>query len=141
MASQVIKEVNAPYTISPDDQAIGQDTIVIQRNGKPIAVVIPYDEYARWIARGQGQSPTAGPTSPDFERERAAFYRLLPELLKEHRGEWVAIVDEQPVEFGPNFNSVITRVYETFGQRTMYVQEVLEQPRVYKMGSPRVVRQ
>jgi hypothetical protein len=71
--------------------------------------------------------------SPDFERERAAFRRLLPELLKAHRGEWVAIVNEQAVEFGPDFSSVILRVRERFGQRPVYVQEILEKPRGYKL--------
>lgn len=82
----------------------------------------------------------ASSTDSIFERERAAFQRLLPELFKAHRGEWVAIVDEQPVEFGPDFSSVIVPVRQRFGQRPIYVHEVSEQPRIYKITSPHVRR-
>ncbi len=57
-----------------------------------------------------------------------------------HRSEWVAIVDEQPVQFGPDFSSVIIPVRQRFGLRPVFVHEILEQPRVYKMPSRRVVR-
>ncbi|MEK7278475.1 MAG: DUF5678 domain-containing protein, partial [Chloroflexota bacterium] len=69
-----------------------------------------------------------------------AFQKLLPELLKTRRGQWVAIVDERPVQFGPDFQSVIVPVRKKFGQRPICVQEILEQPRVHKILSPRVVR-
>jgi len=138
MASRIVKEANAPYIVNPDDEAIGRDTIVIRRNGEPVAVVLPYADYAKLVEHEQSVALAAPSTA--FERERAAFHRLLPELLNSHRGEWVAIVDEQAVEFGPDFSSVIRRVRERFGQQPVYVQEILEKPRVYKVGSPRIVR-
>jgi len=140
MARQALREVNAPYTVNSEDEAIGRDTIIIRRNGEPVAVVVPYAEYVELLARPSAQPSEPVSGDPDFERERAAFRRLLPELLKAHRGEWVAIVNEQAVEFGPDFGSVILRVRERFGQRPVYVQEILEKPRVYKIGSPRVIR-
>src|ERR671932_337965 len=102
--TDTIKEVSAPYTIRIDDETLGDETIVIHRNGSPIAVVLPYDEYRKLNApeqaveaNGLEQPKTVEAISdnPAFERERAAYYRLLPELLKTHKGEWVAIVDEQ----------------------------------------------
>ncbi|HET7089609.1 MAG TPA: DUF5678 domain-containing protein [Anaerolineae bacterium] len=140
MARQALREVNAPYTVNSEDEAIGRDTIVIRRSGEPVAVVVPYAEYVELLARPSAQPSEPVSGDPDFERERAAFRRLLPELLKAHRGEWVAIVNEQAVEFGPDFGSVILRVRERFGQRAVYVQEILEKPRVYKFGSPHVIR-
>lgn len=137
MADRMLKEVNAPYTVNAEDEAVGRDTIVIRRNGEPIAVVLPFAEYEGLLAR---QSAQTSSSDPIFDRERAAFHRLLPELLKTHRGEWVAIVDEQPVEFGPDFSSVIVRVRQRFGQRPVYAHEILERPRTYKISSPRVVR-
>ena len=140
MAPQTLKEVSVPYTVNPEDEAIGRDTIIIRRNGEPVAVVVPYAEYTELLARPSPQSSEPVSDNPDFARERAAFRRLLPELLKAHRGEWVAIVDEQAVEFGPDFGSVILRVRERFGQRPVYVQEILEKPRVYKIGPPHIIR-
>lgn len=168
MTTHTLREVNAPYTVDPDDEAIERETIIIQRNGEPVAVMAPvtdgqltetlvtapdgrvlggilppgeYDDYRQWRER-QTQAPAPAPTSPEaiVEREYAAFQRLLPELLKAHRGEWVAIVDEQPVQFGPDFKSVILPVRQRFGKRPVCVQEIRETPRVHKILSPRVVR-
>ncbi len=140
MAPRILKEVNAPYTVNPEDETIGRETVIIRRNGEPVAVLMPYTEYTELLARQDVPSSAPISDNPGFERERAAFHHLLPELLKAHRGEWVAVVNEQAVEFGPDFGSVILRVRERFGQRPVYVQEILERPRVYKFGSPRVIR-
>ncbi len=128
MATRTLKEVSVPYIVNAEDEAIGRDTIVIRRNGEPVAVVIPFAEY---------QAMMAQPVSsvPSFEQERAAFQRLLPELLKTHRGEWVAIVDGQPVEFGPDFSSVIAPVRQRFGQRPVYVHEISERAHIHKISS------
>lgn len=134
MADRTLKEVSTPYTVNAEDEAVGRDTIIVRREGKPIAVVLPYAEYEALTAQRSAS------TASIFERERATFQRLLPELLKSHRGEWVAIVDEQPVEFGPDFSSVIVPIRQRFGQRPVYVHEILEHERVYRMSSPQIVR-
>ncbi len=133
MAMHTLKEVSVPYTVNAEDEAIGRDTIVIRRNGEPVAVVVPFAEY-------QAMTAQPLPGDPGFEQERAAFHRLLPELLKTHRGEWVAIVDGQPVEFGADFGSVIVPVRQRFGQRPVYVHEISEPARIYKISSPRLSR-
>jgi len=137
MTARTVKEVSTPYTVNPEDEAIGRDTVIIRRNGAPLAVILPYAEYEELLAQ---QLPQPSSNDLRFEHERAAFQRLLPGLLEAHRGEWVAIVDEQPVEFGPDFSSVIVPVRQRFGQRPVYVHEILEQPRIYKIASPHVVR-
>jgi len=140
MAKRVLKEVNAPYTVNVNDETIGHEPVVISRNGEPFVVMLPYAEYTRLIARQIAPSLGTDPDSSLLDRERAAFRRLLPDLLRDHQGKWVAIVDEQPVEFGPDFATVIVRVRQRYGQRAVYVQEILESPRIYKIESPRLVR-
>jgi hypothetical protein len=136
--AQIIREMRTPYTLAADDEVIGRETIVLQRDGKPVAVVVPYEEYTALLALKQ---PTPKTVDPNMERERLAYQRLLPELLRTHRGEWVAIVDEQAVAFGPTFQSVIVPVRKRYGQRQIYVQEVLETPRIRNIPSPHIVRQ
>jgi hypothetical protein len=137
----VIREVQTPYTLSSNDQLIGRETIILQRDGQPIAAVVPYTEYQEFLAQRK-DAATLEPISndPQFERERAAFQKLLPELLKEHRGKWVAIVDEKVADVGPDFSSVIQRIRARFGKRPVCVQEVLETPRVYNLPSPHIIR-
>jgi hypothetical protein len=69
-------------------------------------------EFILWQEFTSGQSRQASelgltkPTSPYaleyelYQRNIATFSRLLPELLREHQGEYVAIRDEQVVGFG-----------------------------------------
>jgi hypothetical protein len=65
---------------------------------------------------------------------------LLPELLKTQRGQWVAIIDEKVAVVGPTSSAVLDEVIEKFGDVRMYIQEVLEKSRVYRISGPRIVR-
>ncbi|HLB45679.1 MAG TPA: type II toxin-antitoxin system prevent-host-death family antitoxin, partial [Anaerolineales bacterium] len=88
MTRPILREVNAPYTVNPDDEALGRETIIIHKNGEPVAAVVPYAEYQKLLALTElAPLPPQLPSDPQFEKQYAAFQRLLPELLKEHRGE------------------------------------------------------
>ncbi len=70
------------------------------------------------------------PPPPDkFERERRAFYRLLPELLKTHRGQYVAIHEEQVVDSGTDEMALILRVLKRVGHVAIFVGLVTDEPR------------
>jgi hypothetical protein len=68
------------------------------------------------------------PPPSKFERERRAFFRLLPQLLTTHRGEYVAIHDEQVVDHGPERLPVAMRVLQRVGNVDIYVGLVSDQP-------------
>ena len=75
------------------------------------------------------------PSLTKFERERAAFYRLLPELLATHRGQYVAIHGEQVVDSGPDQLEVAVRVRKRVGSASIYVHLVSDEPpRVERSG-------
>lgn len=65
---------------------------------------------------------------PKFLREREAFYRLLPELLKTHRGQYVAIHEGEVIESGPDLMEVVTRAYTRVGYVPLYADLVAEHP-------------
>jgi hypothetical protein len=68
-------------------------------------------------------------SSPNkFEREKRAFYRLLPSLRATHEGLYVAIHDEQVVDSGPNQFEVALRVQRRVGQVALYVHLVGDEP-------------
>jgi len=67
------------------------------------------------------------------------FERLKPELLRTHRGQWVAIYQGEVVEAGQDRSNVLDKVYDCFGYVPVYVQQVEEQPRVYKLPHRKVV--
>jgi len=73
-----------------------------------------------------------------FEREQQAFERLKPDLGRTHQGQWVAIYQGEVVEAGQDRSQVLDRVYDSFGYVPVYVQQVEEQPRVYKLPHRKV---
>ncbi len=136
MAERMIREVKAPYVVDPGDESIGRDTIVIQHQGEPVAVIVPYAEYKSWRTE---EKPLVWEMDPEFRKQWQAFQRLKPELLKKQKGQWVAIVGEQVVAVGPTSQAVLTDALERYGDVPMCIQEVLEQPRTYRISGPRVI--
>lgn len=136
----VIREAQTPYIVAPNDEALGHETIIVQRDGQPFVAVMPYAEYQQLMAL-KTVAPSVSPSNdPIFERNRAAFQRMLPELLKIHRGKWVAIVDEKVAMVGESSASLIEKVVRKFGIVRAYVQEVVETQRVYRIPGLRIVR-
>lgn len=80
------------------------------------------------------------PTPTKGERERRAFLRLLPELLRTHAGQYVAIHNEQVVDSGPDDVALIRRVHGRVGYVPIHVARVERQPRIARIPGPRVVR-
>jgi hypothetical protein len=70
------------------------------------------------------------PPPSKFEREKAAFHRLLPELLKTHHGQYVAMHDEQVVDSGPDQVEVALRVLRRVGNVALYVHLVSDEKRL-----------
>ena len=74
------------------------------------------------------------------EVERRAFYRLLPELLLTHKGQYVAIHEEKAVDAGPIKLDVAMRVLQRVGNVAIFVGLVTDQPEViYRSGVVRVI--
>ena len=78
------------------------------------------------------------PVRQKFDREKAAFARLLPQLLAEYRDKYVAIHDEAVVASGSDLLEVAHAAYQKFGYQPVYVDLVSDQqPTVVRIPSPR----
>lgn len=75
-----------------------------------------------------------------FQKERRAFERLKPELLKEHQGQYVVIHGEKPVLFGNNKTELAKEAYKKFGYVPLYIGLVEEYPEIVHVPTPRVGR-
>jgi hypothetical protein len=81
------------------------------------------------------------PPEDKWRREQRAFYRLLPELLRTHRDQFVAIHEEQVVESGEDKLEVAERAYARFGYIPIFVTQVTERPlKPIRIPSPRLIR-
>ncbi len=79
------------------------------------------------------------PLKDKWRHEQEAFRRLLPELLKTHRNQYVAIHAGKVVESGPDKLAVAERAYAQFGYVPIYVSHVTDQPQLpCRIPSPRL---
>ena len=124
------------------EKLVVKEPIFIEEEGRPVAVLLPIEQFRAWQGRLQADVPFPEIESVKplrgFEREKAAFERMKPDLMKQVPGKCVAVVGEQVVEIGEDKIEVIEKVHKRFGHVPMYVQWVTEQPRVYHFPYRRV---
>ncbi len=128
-----------------------KEPVFIGEQENPVAVLIPIDLYRSWqhqletddesLAQASSLKPAKQEKSSGFEREKAAFEKMKPNLLAKYHGKCVAVVGGKVVEVGNDKIKIIDRVRERFGQVSMYVQWVTDKPRVYRFPHRRVARQ
>ncbi len=80
------------------------------------------------------------PPCTKWEREYKAFLRLLPQLLQSHRGQFVAIHNEQVVDTGDDDLEVALRALAKIGNVDIHVGLVTDVPEpIYRSGIRRVL--
>ena len=136
-----LKEAQAMYSISLNKTDLAQGPIILEHEGDPVAAVVPIAEYREFEAWRERETKTHAELDQVFERERAAFERLKPELLKTHRGKFVAVVNEQVVDADTDRVQLVLRVYDRFGYRPIYVQLVEEHLPRRRLPSVWIARQ
>jgi len=132
----VLKEAQATYAVDPAQ--VGNDTLILERDGKPIAAVIPFEDYERFTVWQKRQEAEAWQRAQidALADEKTAYEQLRPELLITHRGQWVAIHNGFVVDSDPDQRALVKRIYRQTTQRPIYFVEVREVPRVYEAPSP-----
>lgn len=121
-----LKEAQATYSLSLDKADLTQGPLILEHEGEPVAAVVPIAEYREFETWRKREARTRTESDETFERERTAFERLKPKLLKTHRGKFVAVVNEQVVDVDTDRVKLVLRVYDRFGYRPIYVQLVEE---------------
>ncbi len=74
------------------------------------------------------------------EREYQAFLRMLPDLLRTHRGQYVAIHDGQVVDAAADDIVLVQRVHARVGYVPIHVGLVTDQPAVVRVPHYREYR-
>ena len=127
MADKVIREPQALYTVLQDKDALKQGPIFIEKDGQMEAVVLSIERYRELIGESQ-RDRWIEQQLAQLQPEMAAYQQMLPELLKEHRGEWVAVHHGQIVAADHNRAEVIRLVQER-RYDPVYIDHVQEQMR------------
>ncbi|TEU21796.1 MAG: type II toxin-antitoxin system Phd/YefM family antitoxin [Anaerolineales bacterium] len=133
-----LKEAQATYSLSLDKTDLAQGPIILEHEGEPVAAIIGIEDYRRLVA-GQDDDTWRQEQLQRLQPEREAFQRLLPELLKTHKGQFVAIHKGKMVDADTDNRELAKRIYarKLF---PVYIQLVSEKPRVIELPSPEEVR-
>ncbi len=138
MTTITINETQAVYAVPFNEAVLADGPVILERKGRRVAVIIRADEFQAFRMWQDSRSWPQKQLSR-LQAERAAFRRLLPELLKTHRGQFVAIQDGRVVNADTDESALARRVLVQ-GRKPVYIQEVRAEPRVYDLSSPEVVR-
>jgi len=150
-----IKEARAIYGPDlPGPEEVAKGPVVIQREDKSYAVVISLDDYRRfqeWHEKVEHEAqiqPQDEALRQDFgelsraaqdeawEKERAAFHRLKPQLLQTHKGLYVAIHGGQVVDADADNLALAQRVMSKLKDKRFYLQLVSEKLCTFEVPSP-----
>jgi len=89
----VLKEAQAPYTLSLEEATLSQETVILEREGRPVAVVVPFGEYEAFATWRQRQA------EDDSWREQEEWEHAWAELpLWEQEGKWPEELTPQMIE-------------------------------------------
>jgi PHD/YefM family antitoxin component YafN of YafNO toxin-antitoxin module len=141
MKKLTLKETQAPYNLSLDDALLTDEVVLLEKDGQPVAALVPMDEYAafqNWREEEKRRQARQAEEAA-IEHEHVAFQRMLPELLKQYEGRVVAIYNGQVVDVGDDRMEVWKQARQKLGQVAVYVDTVEYPPRVYDMPSVEVV--
>ncbi len=123
-------------TLTLPDDIVEQAQTEAHQDGKPLQEILA-------DALRQVYPPVAlHPRHAQMQQEVLAFQTLHPQLVKTYLGEFVAIKDGQLVDHDLDFDTLIDRVREQFGdEATVMVDQVLPGlPPEIRLRSPRLVQ-
>ncbi len=72
--------------------------------------------------------------------EEQAFRRKRAQLLRRHKGQFVALYQGRVVGHGADDEELARRTFEKLGAAPFYIAKVEKEPTVYELPSPEVVR-
>lgn len=136
-----LKEAQAQYGLTADESVLGQEPILLRRNGEPVAAIVPIAEYEAFRAwrEVEERRKRQERVQEAFEHERAAYVQLEDSLRPQYEGRYVAIRNGQVLDSDEDELALIDRVYERFGYSPMYVRKVGAPLPVVRVPSPRLV--
>ncbi len=138
-----LKETSAGYAVLPELTEPVTEPLVVKHNGQTLGVLISEAEYQQFaeFAKQEKAKARIATQRRMLEREMAAYERMKSDLLKTHKGQYVAILDGQLIDADSDEVALAKRVYAKHGYRTLLMRGITETEQVYHVPHNEVVRQ
>ncbi len=131
-----LPETRSAYNLEFESQALNQGPIFVEQHGKLVAVIISPEEYQRRVT--QDADTWRHAQLQRLEPNLAAYQQLLPQLLKTHLHQWVAIHKQELVDADTDRAALVERVRAN-GYRQFFIEQVTAEPRFIELPSPEEV--
>lgn len=131
--TMTLKEAQTAYSLAIEASQASQGPIFVEHKGKPVAVIMSIEDYRR--CSPAEHNAWQQEQLQRLEPNRTAFQRLLPELLKTHGNQYVAIYQGRLIDADPNRAALVRRI-RAQGCRPVYIQKVTPEPRIVELPSP-----
>ena len=135
--TMTLKEAQAAYSLAVEASQVRQGPIFVEHEGRPVAVIMSIEDYRQIVAAEH--DAWRQEQLQRLEPDRTAFQQLLPELLKTHRNQFVAIYQQRLVDADEDRVALVQRT-RSQGYRPAYIQKVTPGPRIVEMPSPEEIR-
>ncbi|OGO40165.1 MAG: hypothetical protein A2Z04_04785 [Chloroflexi bacterium RBG_16_57_9] len=98
MKKVVLRESQAPYTLIVDNETLTHEEVILERDGEPIAALVPINEYEAfraWREMMEELLPEEPPHTPEGDLEALAAVERIRTMFADVDPEvWRDVVDE-----------------------------------------------
>jgi len=129
--TMTLKEARAAYSLAFEASQLSQGPIFVEHKGRLVAVIVSIEDYQQRVPNEN--DAWRQEQLQRLEPNRTAFQLLLPELLKIHRNQFLAIYQGRLVDADPNRIVLVQRT-RAQGYRPVYIQKVTKEPRVVTLN-------
>ncbi len=126
--TMTLKEAQATYALTIETSQANEGPIFVEHEGRPVAVILSVEDYEQRSDAWQQEQLQR------LEPNRSAFRWLLPELLRTHKGQFVAIYRGRLIDADSERVALVQRTRGR-GYRPVYIQKVTPEPRIIELPS------
>jgi prevent-host-death family protein len=99
MKTVVLRESQAPYTLAIDNETMNQEPVILEQDGRPVAVLVPlaeYEAFRAWREMLDEPWPEEPPPTPEGDREALAAVERIGTMFADVDPDiWHDVMDDE----------------------------------------------
>ncbi|MFQ5595159.1 MAG: hypothetical protein ACE5LU_10835 [Anaerolineae bacterium] len=99
MKKVILRESRAPYTLAVDDETLGHEPVILERDGRPVAALVPiveYEAFRAWREALKEPWPEEPPPTPEGDQEALAAVERIRTMFADTEPEiWRDVIEDE----------------------------------------------